>query len=181
MAIREIRKYPDPVLRRETDSVKAFNDELKQLIEDMIETMYAAPGVGLAANQVGVSLRVAVIDVTDRDDENIPKEREQLVLINPEIVDGEGSQFDEEGCLSVVDYSSSVKRFKKICIHAQDLQGNPIKIDAEDFLARVIQHEVDHLDGLLFIDRISALKRAFYKKRRKKQLLEEQEEQEENE
>ena len=178
MALREIKTYPDPVLRKETAAVKEFNDELRQLITDMIQTMYAAPGVGLAANQIGVSLRVAVVDITKRDPENdLPfKNKEQLILVNPRIVDGQGAQTDEEGCLSVVDMTANVKRFQKIMVQAQDLEGKKIEIEVEDFLARVIQHEVDHLDGVLFIDRISALKRAFYKKRRLKQLKEQQEE-----
>jgi len=169
MAIREILKYPHPVLRQTAEPVTVFDDELKALVADMAETMYDAPGVGLAANQIGVTRQVVVIDMTPKDE---PKDL--ITLINPRIVKGEGSEVDEEGCLSVVDLSANVKRFTKIWVEAQGIDGAPMAFEAEDYFARVIQHEVDHLNGHLFIDWISSLKRSLYKKKRKKQLQAEQ-------
>ena len=167
MAIREILTYPNQLLRRPTETVTAFNDALKQLAADMIETMLAAPGVGLAANQVGACVSMVIIDVSLSREE--PR---QLVLVNPRIVESAGTQVDEEGCLSVVDYSAKVKRFRTITVCARDLAGKPLEFPAEDHFARVIQHEVDHLEGILFIDRLSSLKRALYKKQLKKRLKE---------
>ena len=172
MALLKIFKYPDPILRQKAEPVTIFDEELKKLVADMAETMYAAPGVGLAANQIGIARQIVVIDITGSDAE----EKELITLINPKISNGEGSEVDEEGCLSVVDYTAKVKRFTKITVEAQDIDGNPLNFEAEDFFARVIQHEVDHLHGHLFIDWISSLKRSLYKKKRKKQLLAEQQE-----
>lgn len=163
MAIRKIITYPDPVLRLQAKKVTAFDDKLKQLAEDMGETMYNAPGIGLAANQIGVLQQVVVVDVSETEDE-----KEFITYVNPVISEGEGSVLDEEGCLSVIEYTSQVKRFQKIKVTAQDLDGNPMEFEAEDRLARIIQHEVDHLLGKLFIDRISTLKRGLYKKKLKK-------------
>ncbi len=171
MAIRKIRKYPDPILRQKTEPVTEFNNELKELVADMAETMYDAPGVGLAANQIGVCCKVLLVDTTE--DREHGARREYMALVNPEIVACEGSQVDEEGCLSVVDLTAKVKRYRTITIRAQDIEGNPVEFTAEDFFARVIQHEVDHLNCILFIDHLSPLKRALYKKKRKKQLEEE--------
>ncbi len=168
MALLEILKYPNPVLRKKTTAITDFDDGLKKLVADMAETMYAAPGVGLAAPQIGVSQQLVVIDITE--DKN-----QLLVLINPEIINGEGSQIDEEGCLSVVDLSAKVKRFDKIKVQAKNLDGADIEFEAEEWFARVIQHELDHLKGILFIDHLSSLKRALYKKKRKKQLKDEAE------
>ncbi|OKY76106.1 MAG: peptide deformylase [Desulfobulbaceae bacterium DB1] len=168
MAIREILKYPHPILRHPAKPVTEFNEELKQLISDMAETMYDAPGVGLAANQIGVLLQVVVIDVSPKD------EKKLIPLINPEILAGEGSRVDEEGCLSVVDYCANVKRFERIRVRACRPDGQQVEFEAEGWFARVIQHEVDHLHGTLFIDHLSSLKKALYKKKRKKQLREEQ-------
>lgn len=165
MAIRKILTYPDPVLRQQAKPVTEFNDSLKQLVEDMIETMYSAPGVGLAANQIGVTLQIIVINPSRENEIKDP-----LAFINPTIEKGEGSQSSEEGCLSVVDFFATIKRFQKIWVNAYDLTGAVMNFEADDFLARVIQHEVDHLNGILCIDRVSALKRALYKKRLKKQL-----------
>ena len=163
MAIREIVTYPNPVLREQTKKVIEFGDELKKLAADMGETMYDAPGIGLAANQIGVSLQVIVVDVTELDGE-----KQFVTYVNPVISDGEGSAVDEEGCLSVIEFTSNVKRFKKIKVTAQDLDGKTVEFEAEDRFARIIQHEVDHLRGKLFIDRISTLKRNLYKKKLKK-------------
>lgn len=163
MAIRTILTFPDPILRKTAKKVTTFDDELKALSLDMGETMYDAPGIGLAANQVGVLLQVLVVDISTSD-----QEKKFITLVNPLISEGQGCVSDDEGCLSVIDYTSSVERFRKIKINAQDLDGNPIEFYAEDRFARVIQHEVDHLHGKLFIDRISSLKRNLYKKKLKK-------------
>ncbi len=165
MAVKKIITYPDPVLRQETRPVTAFDDELKELVQDLADTMYAAPGAGLAANQIGVSCKVVIIDTSPG-----KEEREHLVLVNPEIIDGEGSMVEEEGCLSVIDFSAKVKRLKKIKIKAQDMDGNMHEFEAEDHLARVVQHELDHLNCILFIDRVSLLQRSLYKKKLKKML-----------
>jgi len=165
MAIKRILTYPNPVLRQKVEPVTRFDDSLRQLAADLAETMYAAPGAGLAANQIGVSLRVAVIDVSES-----KEERKHLVLVNPEIIDKEGCQIDEEGCLSVLDLTAKVERYNKLLIRAQDLEGKTWEFPAEEFFARVIQHELDHLNGILFIDHLSPLKRSLYKRRLKKML-----------
>lgn len=163
MAKRTILTFPDQVLRKTAEKVETFDEELEKLCMDMAETMYDAPGVGLAANQIGVLLQIIVVDISTDEDEN-----KFITLINPVICDGEGCVSDEEGCLSVIEYTSSVDRFKKIKVKAQDLEGKPLEFHAEDRFARIIQHEVDHLHGKLFIDRISSLKRSLYKKKLKK-------------
>lgn len=165
MAILPIRTYPDPVLRQKAAEVTVFDARLKQLAADMAETMYNAPGIGLAANQIGVLLQLVVVDITGADGR-----RKFITLVNPVLSEGEGSAVDEEGCLSVIDYTSTVRRFRKIKVNARDLDGKPLEFTAEDRFARVMQHEVDHLRGKLFIDRISSLKRSLYKKRLKKML-----------
>lgn len=163
MAIRTILTFPDPVLRKTAAKVTSFDDELKQLSLDMGETMYDAPGIGLAANQIGVLLQIVVIDISQTEEE-----KKFITLINPEISEGDGCVSDEEGCLSVIEYTTNVERFRKIKVNAQDLDGKPLEFEAEERFARVIQHEVDHLHGKLFIDRISSLKRNLYKKKLKK-------------
>jgi peptide deformylase len=165
MAIREIVTYPAPVLRKKAVKIEAFDDTLRELIEDMAETMYAAEGVGLAGNQIGVAQQIVVVDISTPTQED---ERKHIVLINPVISEGEGKVPDQEGCLSVVEYSAKVDRFQKIRVTAQDPEGKELDFTAEDRFARIIQHEVDHLHGKLFIDRISSLKRGLYKKKLKK-------------
>ncbi|MEW6500344.1 MAG: peptide deformylase [Thermodesulfobacteriota bacterium] len=169
MAIRPIVKYPVASLKETAKPVTDFGPELEALVADMAETMYAAPGVGLAAPQIGVPLMLCVIDVS-------PKEQPKnlIVLANPEIIKSEGAQVDEEGCLSVREYFADVKRFERVWVKAQDLQGQPMEFMAEGFYARVIQHELDHLHGTLFIDHLSSLKRSLYKKKLKKLLQEEE-------
>jgi peptide deformylase len=169
MAIKKILTYPNPVLRQKVETVTSFDDSLKQLAADLAETMYAAPGAGLAANQIGVCLRVVVINVSEDEED-----KKHLVLVNPEIIEKEGCQVDEEGCLSVIDLTANVERYSKLLVRAQDIDGKTGEFPAEDFFARVIQHEFDHLNGTLFIDHLSPLKRALYKRRLKK-LLREQE------
>jgi len=165
MAIREIVTYPHLVLRKKAKKITTFDDELKQLASDMGQTMYNAPGIGLAANQIGIARQIIVVDISKEDNE-----KQFIVLINPMISEGEGSVSSEEGCLSVLDYESKVKRFQKIKVSALNLEGEELNFEAENRLARIIQHEVDHLHGTLFIDRISSLKRALYKKKLKKLL-----------
>jgi peptide deformylase len=170
MAIREIRKYPDPVLRKQTDRVGSIDNAIQRLIDDMVETMHDAPGVGLAANQVGVPLQVAVIDLSTRED---PARRHPLlVIINPEILSMEGSIIEEEGCLSIPEYTETVKRAQKVKVRALDRNGTSVEIEAEGLLAKALQHEIDHLNGLLFVDRLSLLKRNIFKRKHLKALTE---------
>jgi peptide deformylase len=165
MAILEILKYPDPGLKKVAASVQKFDGKTVQLVNDMLETMYAAPGVGLAAPQIGVSQRVVVLD-TDHENPG----REVYKLINPVITHAEGEVIWEEGCLSVVEFTADVKRAAQVQVSALDEQQNEIKIEAEGLLAVALQHEIDHLDGKLFIDRISRLKRELYTRKRIKSL-----------
>ncbi len=167
MAIRTIITFPHPVLRQQAEKITTFDEELKTLVNDMADTMYQAPGVGLAANQIGLARSLVIVDPTP-DDGN----RNFTAYINPEISQGEGELVQEEGCLSVIECYAKVKRFQKIHVKAQDVDGNPLEFDAEDRLARIIQHEVDHLHGVLFIDHLSSLKRTLYKKKLKKILKE---------
>ena len=169
--IKKIITYPNPILVKKAAPVTEFDDDLRELIDSMIETMFDAPGAGLAANQIGVSKRVVVINTSEKEQD---ADRKAIALINPEILHGEGSQVDVEGCLSVIDYTAKVDRFMKITVRAQDVSGQTQEFEAEEFFARVIQHECDHLEGKLFIDRISSLKRGLYKKKLKKILAEEQ-------
>lgn len=163
MAKREIVKYPDPTLKQMCLPVAVITDETVRLIQDMVETMYAAPGVGLAASQVGVLQRIIVIDI---DYENPGKNL--FRLINPEILRAEGQVVWEEGCLSVVDFTAEVKRAAQVEVVGLDEKEKEIKIEAEGLLSVALQHEIDHLDGKLFIDRISRLKRDLYARRLKK-------------
>ncbi len=166
---REIRIYPDEVLKKEAQRVEEFNAELKELVEDMFDTMYKRGGVGLAANQVGVLKRVFILDL------NSGKERqgeEKLIFVNPEIIHSEGEVVAEEGCLSLPGLWKKVKRAAKVVIRAQDLEGKEFQMEAEGLLARALQHELDHLNGIIFIDRLSPLQRRLalekYKKLKKK-------------
>ena len=164
MAVLEIKKYPEPVLKRKAAPVTGFDREFQKLIDDMVETMYAAPGVGLAAPQVGVSRSLAVIDVSSRD-EKYPL----IVLVNPFIVSSQGEVEFEEGCLSIPEYSAKVKRAESLVVCARDREGREVEIEAGGLLAIALQHEIDHLEGRLLIDRISPIKREFFKKRFKKE------------
>jgi peptide deformylase len=165
MAILEILKYPDPRLGKVARPVKNINGDVLKLLDDMLDTMYAAPGVGLAANQVGAIQRIVVMDV---DHENPRKH--VYKLINPVIARAEGEILWEEGCLSVVDFTAEVRRAAQVEVVALDENQKEIKIQADGLLAVALQHEIDHLDGKLFIDRISRLKRELYARRRKKML-----------
>ena len=166
MAILEILTYPNKFLSQPTKQVTDIDDEIRNLIEDMAATMYEAPGIGLAAIQVGCDKSLLVYDVSPKDEE-----RSLQVLINPRIVLSEGTTIsEEEGCLSVPDCREDVKRAASILIEALDREGKPLRIEAEGLLAIVLQHEIDHLNGILFIDRLSSLKRQLYKRRVKKNL-----------
>src|ERR1700756_1399118 len=152
--IREIVKFPDPILERPTEPVTVFNEDLRQLVDDMFESMYAAKGIGLAAPQVGVSKRLTVIDLSFKE-----RPEDRIILINPEIILREGKQYEEEGCLSLPEIREKVSRAARVKVRAQDLDGNWFELDGAELLARAFQHEIDHLDGILFIRRVSALKR----------------------
>ena len=158
-----IVKWPDPVLERPAAKVTAFDAELRKLTEDMFESMYAAHGVGLAAPQIGISRRIAVVDVSFKEDPN-----GKIVLINPEIIHQEGSQIHNEGCLSLPDFRADVKRAFKATVRAQDVEGKWFEHTGEELLARAFLHETDHLNGRLFISHISALKRDLIKRKIKK-------------
>jgi peptide deformylase len=173
MAIREVLKFPDPRLREISKPILEINDEIRELARDLCDVMYDEPGIGLAAPQVGVPLRLIVVDTTWTEED---AERRPLILINPELTEHEGAIIWKEGCLSVPDFESEVERSEKVRLIAQDLEGEEVTIDAKDLQAVCFQHEADHLDGVLFIDRISRLKRNLYVKRRKKQLKQELEE-----
>ena len=162
MAKREILQFPDPRLRTRAKRVEVFDQALQLLIDDMFETMYEAPGIGLAATQIDVHQQVVVIDVSEAGD--APQ-----VFINPELLEvGETSDVAEEGCLSIVGYTDEVERPTTVVVSAQDRQGQPYRLEADGLLARCIQHEVDHLEGRLFIDTLSALKRNRLKRRYEK-------------
>ena len=152
--IRPILKYGDAVLHDRARSVDAITPEIERLIDDMIETMYAAPGIGLAAPQVGVPLRIVVVDVSVGRDPN-----GLLALVNPEFVERDGTQFEEEGCLSVPGFNATVVRPTRAVMKSLDRSGQEQRHDASGLLARAFQHEMDHLDGLLFVDRLRGIKR----------------------
>jgi peptide deformylase len=158
-----IVKLGDPVLEKPAEMVTVFDKELKQLIDDMFESMYAAHGVGLAAPQIGIAKRIAVIDVTFKEDPDA-----KLVLINPEIVHMEGRQSQSEGCLSIPDFRENVARAMRVTVRAQDVEGKWREHTGEELLARAFQHETDHLNGKLYIHRISALKRDLIKRKIRK-------------
>ena len=149
-----IVKYPDPVLQQPGEPVTEFDKELRKFVADMFETMYASQGIGLAAQQVGVAKRITVIDLSQRKDP-----AQKLVLINPEIISREGKQYEEEGCLSFPEIREKIARAAKVRIRAQDENGKWFERDGEELLSRAFQHEIDHLDGILFIFRMSPLKR----------------------
>lgn len=161
-----IREYPEAVLKEKAQPVAEFNDELQKLIDDMFETMYTARGLGLAAPQIGRSLRLFVYDLRESDDQP----RYTGVLINPAFVSKAGTQRDEEGCLSVSDYRTQVSRADKVVVRGLDRNGREVTVEGEGLMARLLQHEMDHLDGHVFVDRLSSLKRQMVLKRLKKRL-----------
>lgn len=161
MAKLPVLKFPDPVLRVKCDPVDSFDDSLAGLLKDMAETMYAEHGIGLAAPQIGITKQITVIDVGEEE----PELRE---FINPEIIHREGKIPSEEGCLSIPEYRDTIKRSERIRVRALDRHGNSFELEADSLLAICLQHEIDHLHGVLFIDHLSPLKRALFKKWLKK-------------
>ena len=158
--IRTILTYPDPELKKKSAPVVVINDAVRELVRDMAETMYDAPGVGLAAPQVGVHQRVIVIDVSGK--EEAP---ELIAVINPVIIHAEGDSFEEEGCLSVPQYAANVRRHARVVVKGLDLEGNERTWRADELLAIAFQHEIDHLDGILYVDHLSPLKRDLFRRR----------------
>ncbi len=166
MSIIKIYQYPEQILRQKTTKIDRFDSNLEKLVEDMAETMYDAPGIGLAAPQIGQSVKLIVVDTT----EDKEGEKQYMPLINPEIIAHEGNQVDEEGCLSVPELTANVQRYLKVTVAYQDLQGQAHQLTTDNRFAVVLQHEIDHLNGILFIDHLSPLKRNLYKKKVKKWL-----------
>jgi len=167
MAIRPIVRYGDPVLHSPSDPVDAVDDRVRELLADMVETMYAAPGIGLAAPQIGVPLRVIVIDLS------IGEDKEQLIqLVNPEMLETEGEQREEEGCLSIPGYGGSPTRPARVKVRGLDPLGVERVYTGTELLARAFCHEIDHVDGRVFVDRLSPLKRDLMKRRLRKRARE---------
>ena len=161
--VRSIVKYPEPSLMEISSEVNDFGDDLRMLVNDMYETLYDAPGVGLAAPQIGVNRRVVVIDLTAGEEEG-----HQITLINPEVLEESGSQKEEEGCLSLPGFQAAVERPDWIRVTAQDLEGNHFEIEGTEFLARALSHEIDHLDGVLYIEKLPFFKKDLMKRKIKK-------------
>jgi peptide deformylase len=159
MADLKISRYGSDVLRKVAEPVEEITDEIRQLARDMLERMYDSDGVGIAAPQIGVSRRIIIVDVDPYDPSKDP-----IALINPEIVDRQGQKSAEEGCLSVPDIRGEVKRAERVTVEGLDLDGNKVRIEATELLARALQHEIDHLNGVLFIDHLSRLKHRLIKK-----------------
>ena len=174
MAFRQILKFPDKRLREVSRPIAEVTDEVRVLASDLLDVMYDEPGIGLAAPQAGEAIRLVVVDTQWTEEGTEP---DPLVLVNPEIQQSEGKLVWKEGCLSVPNFEAEVERAERVRLCARDLEGQEVAIDATGLLAVCLQHEVDHLDGILFIDRISRLKRNLYTQRRKKQLRRELEEQ----
>lgn len=163
MTVLEICTYPEKVLLQQSEPIADINEEIVKLADHMAETMYSAPGIGLAANQVGVAKQLLVVDIAPRRPES-----DLIVLANPEIIAVEGEVIIEEGCLSVPDCQAEVKRHEKVKVRGLDLKGKEVEIEAEGLLAVVLQHEIDHLNGILFIEHLSRLKRDLYKRKLRK-------------
>ncbi len=161
--IREIIKFGRPELVQSSSPVARFDDDLKRLADDMLETMYHAQGVGLAAPQVAINTRLIVVDITSG---RQPEGR--IVLANPEILSSQGAQIGEEGCLSIPGFAANVERPLEVAVRGQDLDGNKIEFEAQEFLSRALCHEIDHLNGVLYLDRISPLKREMIKRKIRK-------------
>ncbi len=167
MSLREILVYPDRRLTKRSASVNSFDGVLHRLLDDMAETMYKAQGVGLAGPQVGENIRAVVVDVDFVGDGR----KNTQEFINPEIIRSDGSQMSEEGCLSLPGFKSTIKRKASIVVEAFNRNGNTVVVEASDFLSRVLQHEIDHLDGIMFFDRMSGLKKQLFKRKIKKALI----------
>jgi peptide deformylase len=167
MSVLTIKNCFDPVLRKKCDPIENINQNLVSLSEDMIETMYSATGAGLAANQVGISSRLIVVDLGFK-----AEKREPLIIVNPVITASEEEQIGQEGCLSIPEVYAEIKRFKRVEVKGVDLNGNDVRMEAEDFLARAFQHEMDHLEGKLFWDMLGKIRRDMLKRKFKKILKE---------
>ncbi len=167
--VRKILKYPDPVLRKKSEPVDSVDEEVKALLTDLVDTMRSVGGVGLAAPQIGVNRRVIVIEIPE--DETEDGKPRLIKLVNPEVVDTRGTVKFEEGCLSIPGIRTYVKRNEEVVVKGLDEEGKETRIEATGLLAIALQHEIDHLDGVLFIDRVSSLKREFLLKRYRKQML----------
>ncbi len=163
MAIRRILHYPDSLLKQVSEPLDAVTDEIRELAADMAETMYDAPGVGLAAPQIGILKRLIVLDCAPGDEEN-----DLIVAVNPEIMEGEGEHFEEEGCLSVPGYWANVHRKSNVRVRYTDLGGEVVDREVDGLLAVAFQHEIDHLNGTLFVDHLSVLKKGIFRKKYKK-------------
>jgi peptide deformylase len=161
--IHEVVKYPDPVLSKPGETVTAFDADTEQLVEEMFDSMYAAQGIGLAAPQIGISKRITVIDVSFKE-----RPEDKLALINPVILDKSGKQVEEEGCLSLPEIREKVQRAAWVKVRAQNVKGETFEVEGEELLARALQHEIDHLNGILFIDHLSRLKRDLVQRRIRK-------------
>lgn len=161
--IHTVVKYPDPVLARRGELVTAFDPKLKKLVDEMFDSMYAAQGIGLAAPQISISKRIAVVDVSFQ-----KNPEEKIALINPEVIDRRGKQVEEEGCLSLPEIREKVSRAEWVKVRAQDVTGAWFEVEGTELLARALLHEIDHLDGILFIDHLSRLKRDLILRRIKK-------------
>jgi peptide deformylase len=166
--IRPILTYPDPELKKKSAPVTVINDKIRDLARDMAETMYDAPGVGLAAPQIGVHQRIIVIDVAGKDEPPA-----LITAINPVIIHAEGETYEEEGCLSVPKYAANVRRHARVVVKGLNLEGEEVTWRAEDLLSIAFQHEIDHLDGILFIDHISQLKRDIFRRKYRRSLEQE--------
>ncbi len=159
MPLLKIKTYPDPVLKKKTVAIKEINGKTQTLIDDMVETMYNAPGIGLAASQVGVSRKLIVVDVS-----SLENKHPLIVIINPEIVYTEGEILSEEGCLSVPQFVSKIKRTNRVIVKGLDREGNPLEIEGTGLLSRALQHEIDHLNGTLIVDRLNPLEKEVFGK-----------------
>lgn len=167
MALLNICVYPDPVLREKARPIEKVDESVRKLIDDMVETMYNAPGIGLAANQVGRPVRLIVVDLQKEDDPH-----GLIVLVNPQIVQADGQIVWEEGCLSVPDYFAPVRRHETVCVRGLNADGEGVEVHAEGLLAVALQHEIDHLHGRLFIDYLNPIKKDIFKRKWKKRVLE---------
>jgi peptide deformylase len=161
--IHEVVKYPDPILSKPGEAVTEFNADIARLVEEMFDSMYAAQGIGLAAPQIGISKRITVIDVSFKE-----RSEDKIALINPVILDRTGKQVEEEGCLSLPEIREKVQRAAWVKVRAQNVKGETFEVEGEELLARALQHEIDHLDGILFIDHLSRLKRDLVQRKIKK-------------
>ena len=163
MAILEIYTFPDPILRKQTKAVTVFDHELETTTQSMLETMYVSSGIGLAAIQAGILKQIIVVDLKSGEEDIT--QREPHVFINPKIVNKSGTTVSEEGCLSVIEFRGEIQRAEKITVEYQDVTGKPQKMEAEEMMSICLQHEIDHLNGVLFIDHLPLLKQKMVKKR----------------